>query len=269
MTLSWGGSPSGDVDAQDVYVDGGNEALLFGIPTTLDSAARSTSVSGLSVADNQTATVIARDATGNVGAPTSVTVHATAISLARSAATITYGGTETLTATVRQADNSAGLSGVTVQFLGRRKGIGGYGVVGTRTTSGSGVAVLAVKPVRNMEYIARYAGGALRFGRQTGAAAVLVRTLVKTTLSVTSLHLGKSVVIKGSVAPKHAGQKVLLQRLVAGKWKTIATVKLTSLSTYRFTWKPLKKGTFSLRVSKPADADHVTSFGPVRKLKVL
>ena len=164
---------------------------------------------------------------------------------------------------------SAGLSGVTVQFLGRRKGIGGYGVVGTRTTSGSGVAALAVKPVRNMEYIARYAGGALRFGRQTGAVAVLVRTLVKTTLSVTSLHLGKSVVIKGSVAPKHAGQKVLLQRLVAGKWKTIATVKLTSLSTYRFTWKPLKKGTFSLRVSKPADADHVTSFGPTRKLKVL
>lgn len=80
-------------------------------------------------------------------------------------------------------------------------------------------------------------------------------------LSATGIVLGKSVTVKGSVAPARPGGSVKLtfQRKVSGVWKTVLTKTrtLSSSSTYSFAYKPLKKGSYRVRCTVPATSDLV------------
>jgi len=61
---------------------------------------------------------------------------------------------------------------------------------------------------------------------------------------------------------------VYVQRYSSGAWRTIATVTLSSTSAISYRYVPKVKGTYSYRVYKPADSDHVAATGPVVKLAV-
>lgn len=105
-------------------------------------------------------------------------------------------------------------------------------------------------------------------GAVSAAARVDVATRVTATASTTSVTAGRAATLSGSVGPKHAGQRVTLQRQVGGVWRDHRTATLSSRSSYRFTLLTTTRGTSSYRVVQPADADHVRGFSPVRTVRV-
>jgi len=73
------------------------------------------------------------------------------------------------------------------------------------------------------------------------------------TLARTSVRLGGSTSISGSLAFIHAGQVIYLQTLTGGVWHTSAVTRLSATSTYRFTVRPATRTTHRYRVYKSAD----------------
>ncbi len=73
-----------------------------------------------------------------------------------------------------------------------------------------------------------------------------------------SITYGQAITVTGSVGPNHHSQRVSLQRLVAGAWKTAATANLTSTSGYTLRATPRARGRLTYRVYKAADADHAS-----------
>ena len=77
--------------------------------------------------------------------------------------------------------------------------------------------------------------------------------------SASTIRHGQAITLTGTVSPNHAGQKVYLQRLVDGAWKTAATATLTSTSGYTLRATPPTKGRLTYRAYKSADRDHAAS----------
>jgi hypothetical protein len=84
-----------------------------------------------------------------------------------------------------------------------------------------------------------------------------VRTKVTARKSTATLQAGESFTVTGTVSPNHAGQRVWLQRLVDGAWKTAASATLSGGSGYTVSAKPPTTGRLTYRVYKGADHDHV------------
>ena len=91
---------------------------------------------------------------------------------------------------------------------------------------------------------------------------ITVAPTVTARLQASTITLGKTITVTGTVAPSHQGQKVYLQRLVNGVWKGAATATLTSASTYTLRAKPPAQGTLTYRVVKRADTDHTSATSP-------
>jgi hypothetical protein len=62
----------------------------------------------------------------------------------------------------------------------------------------------------------------------------------------------------GHVTPSHEGERILLQRLIAHGWSTIARPRLTRTSSFGATLR-LAKGTSELRAVLPADERNLRS----------
>jgi serine protease len=77
--------------------------------------------------------------------------------------------------------------------------------------------------------------------------------------SAGTIRRGQAFTVTGTVSPNHAGQRVYLQRLVSGAWKTAATATLTSRSGYTLRATPPIKGRLTYRVYKGADRDHAAA----------
>jgi hypothetical protein len=268
VTLTWTGSSSADVVAQDLYVEEGSVASLGVAPVELPAGTRSRAVSGLVLTSDKVLSLVTRDASGNVSSAVSAVVRATTLTLTRSAATITYGGASTLTAKLTQSTGGTAVGGAKVALQQRKKGTTTWAALSTLTTSSTGVAALAVKPVRSTEYRALYAGTTGRLSRTSATTAVLVAPRITSSWSVTSIRLGSASYLRAAVSPTHAGQAVYVQRYSSGAWRTIATVTLSSTSAISYRYVPKVKGTYSYRVYHPADSDHVAATGPVVNLAV-
>jgi hypothetical protein len=77
--------------------------------------------------------------------------------------------------------------------------------------------------------------------------------------SSASLRRGHSFTVTGTVSPNHAGQRVYLQRLVNGAWKTATTGTLSAGSGYTLRATPPTTGRLTYRVYKSADRNHAAS----------
>jgi hypothetical protein len=88
---------------------------------------------------------------------------------------------------------------------------------------------------------------------------ISVRTKVTARKSASTIRYGQAFSVTGVVNPHHAGQRVYLQRLVSGAWKTATTATLSSTSGYGLRAKPPVKGRLTYRVYKSADRDHLAS----------
>jgi Fibronectin type III domain len=228
----------------------------------------SVDVSGLSAGRTYTFAVFTYDSTGNVSRARVVSVPGSPrqkITVAPT--TITYGSSASVTGVLTDIDGVP-LAGRTTRLQSRPPGTATWTTVATLTTSSTGTLSTSVKPSANLEY--RLISDATSAYAAAPSAAVLVqvRQQVTAALSASSITLGHSVTIKGSVAPNHAGQSVSLQYYYSGAWHTVKTATLTSTSTYSFSYWPGSAGIRSLRVYRPADADHAAGTSPTMKLTI-
>ncbi|BEP12448.1 hypothetical protein acdb102_07590 [Acidothermaceae bacterium B102] len=81
--------------------------------------------------------------------------------------------------------------------------------------------------------------------------------------------IGTRVVVSGAVSPSVKGKPVYLQRVVAGKWKTVGHVASGKLGVYSFSVKATgKAGTWSLRVMRPASSAAKAVVGKTLKVRL-
>ncbi len=179
--------------------------------------------------------------------------------------TLVYGTSGMLSARVLIGNagvRPTGVPGAVVRLQSRLHGTTAWRTLATRTTAAgasAGSVQFALSPVVFTDY--RLWVPSAVYGPQGALTSPLLTNVspkVAAVLSVSRVRAGATVAVTGTVAPRHAGQTVSLQRLVSGTWRTVSTVRLTSSSGYRFTFRA-PRGSSALRILKPADSDHAVA----------
>jgi hypothetical protein len=88
------------------------------------------------------------------------------------------------------------------------------------------------------------------------AATAASRYHVSATLQQSTVLVGRSITVTGTVAPRAPRARVKLQVATDGVWHTVTVSALTRRSHYVATYTPPRAGTYSLRVRKPAGNEH-------------
>jgi type VII secretion-associated serine protease mycosin len=268
-TLGWTLPPITDLDQVIVRMAAG--ATPPGTVTSGTAAyagtASGVTLTGLAQGTTYSFAVWAKDRTGHYSPSVTATLIGTRTSISTSVSSLTYGGSVTVTGKLVRADTGAAVAGVPVQLYVKQKGTRTYTLVATLTTSSTGTVSLVHKPAWSLDYEWVYRGSPTDTG-SIAIRSVGVATLVQTSLSASSITLGKSVTLSGKIYPGHPGQVVYLQRSVNGVWSNVASRTLPSSNTFSFTIKPAYRGTYAYRVYKPADADHLAGYSATRYLKV-
>jgi hypothetical protein len=197
-----------------------------------------------------------RDYAGNIGPRAAVTVRGTSVSLSGSPAAIPYGGAARMTGRLLYSHNHAGVPGEDVFLYGRVHGSSSWEYIADQPTRSDGSYGFVLYPRVSADYEIYFYGDTNRFGTTAGPVVVTVAPKVSATLNRTRGPLGTTFVLTATVAPRHAGQRVLIQRYLRGGWHTIATRVLNSSSKASFSVRPGTRGTYDYRVVKPADSDH-------------
>jgi hypothetical protein len=177
-------------------------------------------------------------------------------------ATITYGDHATLPTRLSDEQTTAGVEGEQVNLFARRAGTAGELGAGTVTTAADGAAAFTPSPAATTTYRASFPGSDTYGTASSPQVTVSVRPTVTARLQASTVTKSQTIVVTGSVAPNHHGQRVYLQRQTSGTWKGVATATLTNASTYTLTATPPGRGSFTYRVVKRADADHTSAISP-------
>lgn len=239
--------------------------------SVLEGAATSTTASGLANGTAYSFAVFTVDRSGNIGPASSVSgvtprpAPATTTTLSRSAGTITYGSSITLTALLRDGSGQPAPNG-TLSFYGRKKGTTTWTLLQAGPSGPTGYLMLPTSPGSTTEYLAKHASDAYYGGSASQVVTVSVRPRLTAAAGAPSALLGTSSAIKGTVTPAHYGQPVHLQQLVSGSWRTITSATLGSTGGYGFTVRPASSGNAYYRVYKPADSDHLAVVSPSLKV---
>jgi hypothetical protein len=173
------------------------------------------------------------------------------------ATTITYGGRASLHGRLTDEQTGEPIAGAPVNLIGRRAGASSDQAAGSATSDAAGATSFTRAPTATTAYRASFPGSATHGTADSSRVTVRVRTRVAARKSASTIRYGQTITVTGTVSPNHAGQRVLLQRLVSGAWKTAATATLTRGSGYTVRAKPPTKGRLLYRVYKSADTDHV------------
>jgi hypothetical protein len=134
----------------------------------------------------------------------------------------------------------------------------------TTTAGGSGFYQATLKPSVNAIWTAR-AGGIQGGG-------VEIRVMPRVTLALSHLTAGTRLTetFSGSVAPRHAGSRVVIQKAVGSRWRTVASGRLSGSSRYKVTWAlPYRTATYKLRTAILAHADHAEGASQTATLRVV
>jgi hypothetical protein len=230
----------------------------------------SATAGGLGWGGNYAFRIWVQDRAGQISPYAEATLAGTRISIARSTSELTYGGSVTVTGKITRADTGANVAGAGVQLYARQKGSTTWRLLRTVTSTSTGVLSYVYKPGAGNDFQWRYSSGnTTLMGSGSSTVFTAVRTAVTAGLNVTTVRLGGTVAVSGSVSPRHAGQLVYLQRYIgAGKWANVSSAKLSSTSVYSFHPKPTTRATWTYRVVKPADTDHAIGVSPSRSVKV-
>jgi hypothetical protein len=156
------------------------------------------------------------------------------------------------------------MAGATV--LIRRVTAAGAVTAGSATATAGGYFTSTVKPSANETYVAT-AGG-------TESAKVAIKVATRVRLDALS-HLKPQgtrliEILTGAVAPRHAGQRVVIQKAVGSGWRTVASGRVDGRSRFRVVWAlPYKTATYKLRAAVPAHADHAEGASQTATLRVV
>lgn len=160
---------------------------------------------------------------------------ASLISLAPGSRTVLYGTTGirltgVLRSPVRRLPSSV------VALWTRAAGSAAWSRVALARTSSTGVYAFTVAPRTNHSYRVAYAGSATHYAVTSITSWIGVSPRVSATVRKTGAGL-RYRTMSGAFAPGFPHGRVSLQRLVRGRWISVATTTLSSRSTYRFTWR--------------------------------
>lgn len=194
------------------------------------------------------------------------TLYGSVMSGTRSTSRVVYGGSVTHTTKLTRVSTAAPLGLQAVTLYRRTPGAATWARACSTTTSATGVASCATKPLRNTEYEWRFGGSGYQGSARAAAYVVRVGPKVTATASSARVSRGGSVTFSGSVSPRHAGQKVYLQTYSSGRWRNVTSKYLSATSTYTFRVRPT--ATASYRVYKTADSDHSWGKSPTRRVSV-
>lgn len=92
----------------------------------------------------------------------------------------------------------------------------------------------------------------------SGEARVKAKAQLSVRLRPKTIKEGRTATVRGSLQPPHQGERIFLQRLERGRWRNVRSRKLSADGTFAFSLHSASEGSFSYRVRKPADADHLT-----------
>ena len=184
------------------------------------------------------------------------------------AATITYGDHATLPSRLTDEQTTTGIEGEQVNLFARRAGTAGELGAGTATTAADGAAAFTPAPAATTTYRTSFPGSDTYGTASSPQVTVSVRPTVTARLQASTVTKSQTIIVTGSVAPNHHGQRVYLQRQTNGTWKGVATATLTSASAYTLKAKPPATGSFTYRVVKRADADHTSATSPTLTVTV-
>lgn len=231
-------------------------ALVQGTPAHASSSA------GPNVPVSPTGTVVARAPLPVVTGTTPAEIDgplATDVQWTRWSRLVRFGQAAVLEGQVLVADGS--LPDAPVRLLARPVGTDRWSTVAqSRTTTDTGVfAFEGVRPEANTDYRVEY-GGNLLYASSTADRRVPVARRVRD--SITRLSDG-DFRLAGSVAPRAAGQRVLLQRRTCEScaWRTVSRTSTNRRSRWGFeVAAPARKGTWWYRAAVPADPRFVRSY---------
>jgi hypothetical protein len=240
-------------------------AAPSGTVVTVPGSARSATVKSLPNGVATTFTVVAVNTAGpGAASPRSMAVtprHPGRLSVtAQPAGTVKFGQASAVGVALRSADGT-GIVGQRVDLMARIRPSTTWQRVAYGTTGTGGKVTLRTTLPRT---------SALRLHHQVGSVAaagvdvrpVSVATRVSASPSSTRIRLGMTLAVRGGIAPAHpTGSAVLLQRYGAGGWVSVAKGRMTTSTTYKVSYRPSRVASFTLRVVKPADADHATGAG--------
>lgn len=122
-----------------------------------------------------------------------------------------------------------------------------------QTTGSDGSAVFTLTPQVTTDVVFTYAGSAALKPSRSGVSSVLATLAVSLRTTATSVRPGSAVTLTGHVSPATRGT-VVLQRLVAGQWRSVARLSLSSSGSSRYTYRLPTAGTYVLRLYRLADA---------------
>ncbi|NVM22911.1 MAG: PKD domain-containing protein, partial [Desulfobacterales bacterium] len=103
-----------------------------------------------------------------------------------------------------------------------------------------------------------------------GTVTVLLSSTISISASPTTVTLGESTAITGSIDPKRTGVTVTIQyRPAGGSWSELTTVTTDEDSQYAYVWTPTTLGTYELKASWEGDANTSNATSNVIAIEVV
>lgn len=182
---------------------------------------------------------------------------ATTLTLTRSAGIISYGGSVRLTA--KLTTGGTAVSSERISFYGRRKGSTTWSLLTTATTTSGGTVSTVRQPAGHHEYYARHAQTLYYASSAATKVLVSVKPVLTAKLSPTAALNGTTVRATGTLKPAHSGRYIYLQRHTSNGWQTVVKTQLSSTGGYSLSTRPTSSGSYTYRIYKPADGDHLSA----------
>ena len=209
------------------------------------------------------------DLEGLIAPPVSHTLGGTIVTMTADRTRVAYGDPIILTGYLTDARTGQPLEFRDVQIAAADPVTGEIFDAGQTKAYAGGEFQYVVNPGQNYILAAVFLGdGNQRLGGYSPDLPVQVGMGMHVLPLKKSVKLGKPVVLIVALDPVNPGQAVVIQQLVKGKWKKVASAKAGKKDTMKITLKPKTKGTYTYRATRTGDRVHVSGTSNQAKVKV-
>jgi hypothetical protein len=161
-------------------------------------------------------------------------------------------------------DGQTALSGRRVNLQVRRKGSAeAFALVAGVNTDASGFATFtSYRPTFALDY--RLVYGATASPQRSAS----IQRTITATWSASSVRVGQTTRLSGKVSPGSSRKVIYLQRKSGSSWGNVASQRISSSSSYGFSVRPTRTGTYYYRLYVKAADGFFTSVRNASALKV-
>ncbi len=188
----------------------------------------------------------------------------TALAIGSSPSSLTYPADVRVVGTLTLRGSTYALSGKPVRLYVRPAGASSYSLQQTRTTNSYGRVAFSYEPTRNTSFYLRYLGTETTYIRSLSPLRTVgVRPRISVVASDTSITLGQTVKLSGTLLPSTLGRTVYLQQRSGGVWSNFKSTTVSSSHAYTFFRSPGRRGTYYFRIYRPADSARLAGYSRV------